>query len=174
VTLQPDRSAALFAFLNEHNIEYVRQDHPPVFTVAEARRHVPPMPGANTKNLFLRDRKGLRHFLVVVGYEKTVDLKALTGILDVRKLGFSSPDRLRRYLGVDPGSVSVMGLVNDQGVDVELIVDSELWSADAFLCHPLTNTSTIVIAKDDLIRFLELTGHQPYVVEIPARDTSPS
>ena len=174
MTMAPDSVAELLAFLKRHQIDYVRQDHPPVFTVEEALRHVPPLPGAHTKNLFLRDRKGLRHFLVVVGYDKTVDLKALTGVLGVSKLGFSSPERLQRYLGVDPGSVSMMGLFNDKEADVELVVERGLWSAEAFQCHPLTNTSTIVIAKDDLIRFLDITGHRARVLEIPvrgARDT---
>jgi Ala-tRNA(Pro) deacylase len=159
----------IFAFLQEHNIEYARQDHPAVFTVAEALQFVPPLPGARTKNLFLRDRKGRRHFLVVVGYHKNVDLKELTGLLGVSKLGFCSFDRLQRLLGVDPGSVSILGLVNDTGAEVELIIDKNLWSAEAFQCHPLTNTSTIVIEKDDLIRFLDATGHPARVLEVPGR-----
>ena len=91
----------IYQFFADHGIEYERHNHPPVFTVEEALRLVPPLPAAKTKNLFLRDRKGKRHFLVVVGYEKAVDLKALTSLLGVSKLGFASPQRLKRYLGID-------------------------------------------------------------------------
>ena len=159
----------IYRFLDDHDIEYERHDHPAVFTCEEAERLVPPMPGAKTKNLFLRDRKGRRHLLVVVGYEKAVDLKALTSLLGVSKLGFASPARLERYLGVEPGSVSILGLVNDVNQEVEVIVDRDLWEAEAFRCHPLVNTSTLVISRDDLQRFLEITGHRVRTLDVPGR-----
>jgi Ala-tRNA(Pro) deacylase len=160
----------IYAFFAEHGIEYQRQDHPAVFTVEQAKRLVPPLPGAKTKNLFLRDRKGRRHFLVVVDYDKAVDLKALTPVLGVSKLGFASPERLKRYLGVKPGAVSILGLVNDLDGNVEVIVDRDLWKARAFQCHPLVNISTLVISREHLIRFLDATGHQVRVVDVPGRD----
>jgi Ala-tRNA(Pro) deacylase len=160
----------IYEFLETHDIAYERQDHPAVFTVEEALRLVPPLPAAKTKNLFLRDRKGRRHFLVVVGYDKSVDLKALTPLLNVTKLGFASPARLQRYLGVDPGSVSILGVVNDSDNAVEVIVDQDLWQAQAFQCHPLVNTSTLVISRDHLQRFLDLTGHPVTVLKVPGRD----
>ena len=160
----------IYSFLKRHGIAYERQDHPAVFTVAQARRLVPPLPGAKTKNLFLRDRKGERHFLVVVGYEKAVDLKAMSSVLGVSKLGFASPERLQRYLGVDPGAVSILGVVNDARGDVEVIVDRVLWQANAFQCHPLVNTSTLVISRADIKRFLDATGHQVRIVDVPGRD----
>jgi Ala-tRNA(Pro) deacylase len=160
----------IFAFLAEHDIAYQRQDHPPVFTCEEGLRLVPPLPGVKTKNLFLRDRKGQRHFLVTVGYEKSVDLRVLKGILGLRKLGFASPERLKRYLGVEPGSVSLLGIVNDTGGNVEVIVDKDLWGAEAFQCHPLVNTSTLVIAREDIQRILDITGHEVRVLDVPGRD----
>jgi Ala-tRNA(Pro) deacylase len=159
----------IYQFLADHDIEYERHDHPPVFTCEEAERLVPDMPAAKTKNLFLRDRKGRRHFLVVVGYEKAVDLRALTSLLGVRKLGFASPERLKRYLGVDPGSVSILGLMNDVNQAVEVIMDEGLWGAEAFRCHPLVNTSTLAISRDDVQRFLEITGHQVRTLDVPGR-----
>jgi Ala-tRNA(Pro) deacylase len=159
----------VYQFLADHDIEYERYDHPPVFTCEEAERLVPDMPAAKTKNLFLRDRNGRRHFLVVVGYEKSVDLKGLTSLLGVRKLGFASPERLKRYLGVDPGSVSILGLVNDVDQVVEVIVDESLWGAEAFRCHPLVNTSTLAISRDDVQRFLEITGHRVRILDVPGR-----
>ena len=159
----------IYKFLADHNIVYERHDHPPVFTTAEANRLVPPLPAAKTKNLFLRDRKGQRHFLVVVGYEKVVDLKALTSLLGVKKLGFASPQRLRKYLGLDPGAVSILGVVNDLDRAVEVIVDQKLWKAKSLRCHPLVNTSTLVISRDDIERLLEITGHQVRRLNVPSR-----
>jgi Ala-tRNA(Pro) deacylase len=160
----------IFNFLADHNIAYTRYDHAPVYTVEEAERLVPPMPGAKTKNLFLRDRNARRHFLVVVGYEKSVDLKALTQLLGVSKLGFGSPERLQRYLGVDPGAVSILGLVNDTERGVELIMDRSLWEAEEFRCHPLVNTSTLAIPRRNLLHFLEITGHEARVLDVPGRE----
>ena len=159
----------IYQLLEENNIAYERHDHPPVFTCEEAERLVPPMPGAKTKNLFLRDRKGRRHFLVVVGYEKAVDLKALSPLLGVSKLGFASPARLQRYLGVNPGAVSILGLVNDSNQEVEVIVDKDLWGAEAFRCHPLVNTSTLAISRDGVRRFIESTGHRLRILDVPGR-----
>lgn len=159
----------IYQFLAEHDIEYERHDHPPVFTCEEADRLVPPLPAAKTKNLFVRDRKGRSHFLVVVGYEKVVDLKALSSLLGVSKLSLASPDRLRRYLGVDPGSVTILGVVNDSNKEVEIIMDEGLWDSKAFRCHPLVNTSTLVISREDLQRFLDTTGHKIRILNIPGK-----
>lgn len=159
----------IYQFLAEHDIEYERHDHPPVFTCEEADRLVPPLPAAKTKNLFVRDRKGRSHFLVVVGYEKVVDLKALSSLLGVSKLSLASPDRLRRYLGLDPGSVTILGVVNDSNKEVEIIMDEGLWDSKAFRCHPLVNTSTLVISREDLQRFLDTTGHKIRILNIPGK-----
>ena len=157
----------IYPFFAEHGIGYERHDHPAVFTCEEADRLVPPLPGAKTKNLFLRDKKGRRHFLVTVGYEKAVDLKALSSLLNTSRLSLASPERLRKHLGVDPGSVSMLGVVNDSNGEVEVVVDGVLWDSEAFLCHPLVNTSTLVILKEDLRRFLDLTGHSVRVLDVP-------
>jgi Ala-tRNA(Pro) deacylase len=159
----------IYQFLTTHNIQFTRHDHPAVFTCEEALRLVPPLPAAKTKNLFLRDRHGRNHFLVVVGYEKRVDLKRLTGLLGVTKLGFASAERLQRHLGVEPGAVSILGVVNDVDQGVEVVMDEALWTADAFQCHPLVNTSTLVIPREDLMRFLDVTGHAVRVLDVPHR-----
>ncbi len=156
-------------FLDTHGIEFERHDHPPVFTCEEADRLVPELPAAKTKNLFVRDRKGHRHFLVVVGYEKVVDLKALSSVLGVTKLGLASPDRLRKYLGVDPGAVTLLGVANDSNKAVEVIIDEDLWDSQAFRCHPLVNTSTLVISRQNVKRFLEITGHKLQILSIPSK-----
>jgi Ala-tRNA(Pro) deacylase len=156
-----------FKFLSENGIVYQRHDHPPVYTVEEAKRLVPPLPGAKTKNLFLRDKKGKHHFLVVVGAEKQIDLKMLQKLLGVGRLSFGSPDRLARYLGIAPGAVSLFAIYNDTDCRVALIVDRVLWDSDAFQWHPLVNTSTLVISRPDVERFVMQTGHTFRILEIP-------
>ena len=144
--------------------------HPTVVRVQEANRLVPPLPAAKAKNLFIRNKKGRRHFLVVVGYEKAVDLKALSKVLNAGGLSFASPKRLQKHLGVDPGSVSILGLVNDTSGSVEVVMDENLWHAKAIQCHPLVNTSTLVISKEHIDRFLEVTGHEAKVIDVPGRN----
>jgi len=159
----------IYSFLESNGINYERFDHPAVFTCEEAERLVPQMPGAHTKNLFLRDRKGVRNILVVVGYEKSVDLKKLKDVLDVDKLSFASPERLQECLGLDPGSVSLLGLINDSDHAVELVIDESIWKAESILCHPLVNTATLVISREGIEKFLQVTGHEPTIVNVPER-----
>ena len=150
-------------------MSYERFDHPAVYTVSEAKKLSPEMDGASTKNLFLRDKKGIRHFLVVVPQDKQVDLKELSSILEASRLSFASPDRLKKYLGIEPGSVSILALLNDPEKTVEVFVDNELWNAEIILCHPLVNTSTLAITRDGIKQFLEKTGHYLMLVEIPIK-----
>jgi Ala-tRNA(Pro) deacylase len=161
----------LSAFLAAHRIDPACHAHPPVMTVAESERLVPPLPGAKTKNLFLRDRKGVRHFLVTVPHALAVDLAALGEALTAGRLGFASPDRLLRHLGVTPGSVSLLALVNDTAHAVEFVVDRTLWEAVAVQAHPLRNDATMVIAHADLERFLAATGHVPRVIDVPGQSS---
>src|SRR5947207_5073275 len=100
-------------FLAAHGIAAPRFEHPAVMTCEESDRLVPPLPGAKSKNLFLRDRKGLRHLLVTVPPERAVDLNALGAALGVGRLGFASAERLDKHLAITPGSVSLLALVND-------------------------------------------------------------
>ena len=158
----------LSAFLVAQGIDAPCHAHPPVMTVAESERLVPPLPGAKTKNLFLRDRKGVRHFLVTVPHVLAVDLDALGGVLDAGRLGFASPDRLLRHLGITPGSVSLLALVNDTAHAVEFVIDRTVWDAVAVQAHPLRNDATMVIAHAELERFLAATGHVPRVIDVPA------
>lgn len=159
----------LMEFLEQHGIRPPRHEHPPVMTVEESLRLVPKFPGAKTKNLFLRDKKGRRHFLVTVPHDKAVDIDALADAIGVNGLGFGSEERLSKYLGIKPGSVSLLALVNDEARAVELVLDKALWDAEAVHAHPLVNTATMVIPHADLERFLAATGHQPRVLDVPAK-----
>lgn len=157
----------IYSFLDYHCIAYQRCDHPAVFTVAEVKRLVPPLDGTHTKNLFLRDKKGRRHVLVVVGSDKQVDIKGLSGVLGFDHLSFGSPERLKKYLGIEPGSVSLLALLNDANREVGVFIDRELWGAAALQCHPLVNTTTLVIAREGIARFLAATGHAYRLVDMP-------
>lgn len=159
----------IYSFLDSHGISYQRFDHPAVFTCEQANELRMPIPGKDTKNLFLRDEKGKRHFLVTVGHEKQVDIKTLKKVFDVQKLSFASPDRLKTYLGVDPGSVTLLGLVNDAAHAVEVFIDEAVWSANAVCCHPLVNTATLCISHEGIEKFLRATGHEWRVVNIPSQ-----
>jgi Ala-tRNA(Pro) deacylase len=162
-------TSAFFEFLSEHGIAYQRCDHPAVYTVEEAARLVPQLPGAKTKNLFLRDKPGRRHFLVCVPAAKQVDIKRLSDVIDATRLSFGSADRLRQHLGVEPGAVTLLAVFNDPAHRVDLFVDEDLWQAEAFQFHPLVNTSTVVISRGAVTRFLELTGHRLHLVKVPER-----
>ena len=159
----------VYQFLADNQIEYKRHDHPPVFTVADVERLVPPLPAAKTKNLFLRDKKGKRHFLVVVPAQKQVDIKALGGVIGADRLSFGSPDRLKRYLGVDPGSVTILALIRDPEHVVEVVFDESLGKEQAFQFHPLVNTSTLVISRKNLLRFIDATGHEIRNLDVPEK-----
>jgi len=158
----------LDAFLAKHGVAAVRHSHPAVMTVEESERLVPKLPGAKTKNLFLRDKKGARHFLVTVPHDLPVDLNALGTVLGAGRLGFASPERLAKHLGITPGSVSLLALVNDGSHAVEFVIDRALWEAPAVQAHPLVNDATMVIEHGDLARFLAATGHAPRVIDVPA------
>jgi Ala-tRNA(Pro) deacylase len=164
----------LDAFLREHGIAAPRHEHAAVMTVEESERLVPKLPGIKTKNLFLRDKKGLRHFLVTVPHDRAVDLNALGAALDAGRLGFASPERLLRHLAITPGSVSLLALINDQAGAVEFVIDRALWDADAVQAHPLVNTATMVLAHGDLERFVAAIGHPPQVIDVPAAERATS
>jgi Ala-tRNA(Pro) deacylase len=157
----------IYEFLDANNVSYERHDHQAVFTVEESKILSPELNGASTKNLFLRDKKGIRHFLVTVLEDKKIDLKALSYVLDSSRLSFASPERLKKHLGIEPGSVSLLALVKDSENNVEVFIDKEIWEDEAILCHPLVNTSTLVVPHKDMKSFLEKTGHGVRLIEVP-------
>jgi Ala-tRNA(Pro) deacylase len=155
-------------FLAVHGFVFERYEHPAVMTVAESESLALDLPGAKTKNLFLRDKKATKYFLVTIPAALTVNLKQLGALLGVAGLSFASPERLLNYLGVLPGSVTLLGLVNDPAHHVQFVIDQALWDAPALQAHPLVNTATMVVPQADLIRFLAATGHAPQIISVPA------
>jgi len=158
----------IYTFLDNHNITYQRFDHPAAFTCEQAMEVCPEMPGASIKNLFLYDKRTNQHFLVVVGKEKHVDLKQLKSILNVSNLSFASEERLQKYLGVTPGSVTILGLINDTTHAVDVIFDINL-KDKTLQCHPLVNTATLTIPFENIKKFLTITGHEYQFIDIPTR-----
>lgn len=163
----------IYEYLKDNGISYQRYDHEAVYTCEQADCLDIPGGSAKTKNLFLRDRKGKRHFLVTVGADKSVDIKALETVVGAKGLSFASPERLERYLGLQPGSVTLFGVINDHEGNVEVIVDRDLFGYDGMQCHPLVNTSTLVVSMGDIMKFLGLTGHQPRVLTVPGQENAP-
>jgi Ala-tRNA(Pro) deacylase len=156
----------IFEVFDELGIEFEKYEHPPVYTVEEADLHRGKLPGGQTKNLFLRNKKGKRHYLLVVAADKKVDLKSLRGVFGEAALSFASEERLKKYLGVEPGSVSPFGLINDSNREVVVVIDQDLLHHDALGFHPNVNTATLIIDKDDFLRFLKHCGNEVRVVSL--------
>ncbi|MBT3346801.1 MAG: prolyl-tRNA synthetase associated domain-containing protein [Gemmatimonadetes bacterium] len=160
----------VLALLDDLGVDYQRVEHRAVFTFEEAEEHVPRLEGVHTKNLFLRDGKGRRHFLVVVSSDARVDLQALAAALDVRKLGMASEARLLKHLGVTPGAVTLLGVVNAAAGAVEVVIDKGVLAAGQPLhCHPLVNTSTLAIPWEGLQRLFDKIGQAFTTLDVPGR-----
>ncbi len=135
-------------------IPYEHYTHPPVFTSEEAAQHWAGIPAARVKNLFLRNKKGDRHYLVILEIGKQADLKHLVKIIGDDRLSFGSAERLMKTLGLTPGSVSPFGLLNDPAGVVRVIVDEDLRRADRLIFHPNINTASLTVSVADFERFL--------------------
>jgi Ala-tRNA(Pro) deacylase len=154
-----DNTQKVFEVLERLDITYVRHQHPPVFTVEQAEQHWKNITGAHCKNLFLRNKKGNRHYLVILEASKQADLRTLAQKLGEDRLSFASPERLMRFLGLEAGSVSPFGLINDSQKQVKVIVDSVLKEVDLVNFHPNINTETVGITYSDFEKFLAWIGH---------------
>jgi Ala-tRNA(Pro) deacylase len=159
----PATRQQLFARFAELGIDTRTVDHPPVFTVAESSKLERELPGDHTKNLFLKDRKD-RLFLVVALADAKIDLKSLHKTLGCDRLSFGSPGLLMEVLGVPPGSVTPFALINDEARRVTVVLDADMMRHERLNYHPLANTATTSIARDDLIAFIRSCGHDPRVV----------
>jgi Ala-tRNA(Pro) deacylase len=161
-----DLESTVAARLSELGIAYMRYEHPAVATVDEARRHWADIAATHCKNLFLRNQKGTRHYLAIVEYSKSVDLRKLAEQIDDGRLSFGSPERLMKHLGVTPGSVSPFGLINDRQHAVQVTIDRDLRSAQRLSFHPNINTVTFTVSGDDFKRFLDACGNPVRYVSV--------
>ena len=165
MTTPPTSPDQLFAHLEALGIRTQTVKHPPVFTVEEAKALRGDLPGAHIKNLFLRNKKG-EMWLVVAEESRAIDLKVLGARLDAGRLSFGSPERLMTHLGVAPGAVTPFALINDRLGQVRVAIDRAVLEADPVNCHPLTNDMTTAIAPQDLLTFLERSGHKPVILDL--------
>ena len=152
--------------LAELGIAYERYEHPPVPTVEDAEKYWAGIDATHCKNLFLRNQKGNRHYLVVLLHAKKADLRAVADQIGDGKLSFASPERLRTHLGLTPGSVSPFGLINDQAHAVRVVLDRDLKAAQRVSFHPNINTRTLVLARADFDKFLAACGNSVQVAQI--------
>ena len=154
-----DPARAVYDTLERLGIAFVRHDHPPVFTVEEALAHWADIDATHCKNLFLRNKKGNRHYLVVAAHDRPVSIARVADLVGDDRLSFASPERLARHLGLTPGAVSPFGLINDAQHEVRVVVDAGLKDAVRVGFHPNVNTATVVVAMADFERFLASTGN---------------
>jgi Ala-tRNA(Pro) deacylase len=140
-------------------ISFDRYEHPPVATALEADEHWAGIDAVHCKNLFLRNQKGNRHYLVIVKHPKRADLRGVADQIGDGKLSFASPERLLAHLGVTPGSVSPFGLINDASREVRVFLDADLKAAERISFHPNINTVTVVLTFTDFERFLADRGN---------------
>lgn len=150
----------VYDVLEKLNISYVQHEHPPVFTVEQAEQHWENITGAHCKNLFLRNKKGNRHYLVILESSKKAALKSLEKQLGEDRLSFASEERLRKYLGLETGAVSPFGLINDNRKEVQVVIDRDLKKAERINFHPNVNTATVGVSFEDFERFLNWCGNR--------------
>ena len=168
MTAQPafDRDR-LLAWMAEQGIDHVTHDHPAVFRVEEGLELKAAMPGAHTKNLFLKDKKG-RLWLISARQDTVIDLKRAPSLIGSDRLSFGNETLMWETLGVRPGSVTALGLINDLDRRVAFVLDRRLWDAETVNFHPLTNTATTALDQATFRRVLALLGREPLVVDFEA------
>jgi Ala-tRNA(Pro) deacylase len=165
--LAPLSPQELLDRLADLGIEAETVEHEPVFTVAESQHVKARIPGAHSKNLFLKDKKG-RLFLITAKSETPIDLKRVHGTIGASgRLSFGSAEQLRAVLGVEPGSVTPFAVANDRTRQVTMILDANLMEHERVNFHPLVNSMTTGVSRDDLLKFLRSTGHEPLILRLP-------
>jgi len=169
----PATPSDLFAFLDELGVPHATVTHPALFTVEQSRELRGTIPGAHTKNLFLKDKKDAL-FLVTTLEDAVIELKSLHRRLSASgRFSFGSADLMRATLGIEPGAVTPFAAMNDTDRRVSVVLDAALMRHATVNCHPLVNIMTTSIASADLLRFLEATGHPPRIVPVAEQAAPP-
>ena len=171
-SIMPATPDDLFAFLDRLGITHETVTHPPLFTVEESQALRGKIPGGHSKNLFLRDKKGAL-FLVSALEDTAIELKSLHRTLGASgRFSFGSADLMRETLGIEPGAVTPFAALNDTDRRVTVVLDAAMMEHAQLNFHPLRNTMTTTIARDDLVRFLAETGHPPRIVPVSHADSN--
>lgn len=160
--ITPDQ---LLASLNAQNIDFELHRHRAVFSVAESEDLDAAIPGAHTRNLFVRDKRE-NMFLITLLSDTKIDLSKLADLIGAGRLSFGSPDRLMKYLGVTPGSVTPFSIMNDRDHKVTLVLDAEMMTKDIVNYHPLINTMTVGLSPASLMKFLENCRVTPQIIDL--------
>lgn len=156
----------LFHLLDDLGIRTTTYDHEAVFTVEQSSKIKQDIPGGHTKNLFVKDKKGSYFLIVAEGIAK-VALNRIHSLIGASgRVSFGKPEALMEMLGVEPGSVTAFAPINDTSNRVKVVIDEPLLRFDQINCHPLTNTATTTISKEDLLRFLEHVNHEPQIIKV--------
>ena len=163
--------AGLRADLDALAIPFEHHEHEAVFTVEESRGIKDAIPGEHTKNLFLKDAKGA-FWLVTVPADARVNLKALPAAIGCKRVSFGKPDAMERLIGITPGSVTPLAMINAKPGSLTCVIEAGLAAADRINVHPLRNTATIGLSGADTLRLLRHWGHAPLVAEIPVQETA--
>ena len=161
-----EKKEEVLAWLQEHDVVYTLVEHPPAYTMQDIEMFGVSRHGAVCKNLFLRDDKGKRHFLLSVCGDKQVNLAAIGEALGVRRLGFASEERLARYLQLKKGAVTPLGVLFDKEHAVPVFLDKDLAAAETVGVHPCDNTATLFLAYGELKRALALAGAEVNEIDI--------
>lgn len=156
----------IYDVLDSLEIKYNKYEHEAIYTVEEANNLNICIPGEHCKNLFIRNSKGDVHYLVILKDAKKVDLKLIAKQVESTKLSFASEERLYRYLGLKPGSVTPFGLINDENSDVIVLIDKDLVNASILNFHPNVNTATIGVSYSDFEKFIKWHNNKFYYVDI--------
>ncbi len=149
----------LYALLDSLGIAYDYHGHPAAPTVEIAARYWKDLDATHCKNLFFRNHKGNRHYLVIMEHTRELNIRDLEQRLKQGKLSFASPERLLRYLGLTPGSVTPFGLIHDTDKHVHLFLDENLATSTRISFHPCINTASLVISYADFLKFLAYCGN---------------
>lgn len=150
---------ALYALLTQLNIPFEYIEHPPAPTIEIARQYWAGHDAKHCKNLFFRNHKGNRHYLVILDCDCEMDIHSIEKQLHQGKLSFASEKRMEKYLGVKPGSVTPFGLIHDEEHHVHVFLDKNLRKAERLSFHPCINTASLIISYDDFVRFLDHVGN---------------
>lgn len=156
----------VYDFLETHGIEFDYYEHPEAPTIEIAKQFYRGEGTTLCKNLFFRNHKGNKHYLVIMDSRHEMDIHSIEKVLHQGKLSFASPERMMKYLGVRPGSVSLFNLVNDVNHDVILFVDEELMRAEKVSFHPNDNRASLVISSDAMMKFISAVGNRFEIMKL--------
>lgn len=156
----------VYETLDMLSIPYDSCTHSAVYTIAEIEDYSLESARTHCKNLFLRNSKGDQHYLVLTEPDKKTDTKSLARQIESTRLSFASPDRMAKYLGLEPGAVSPFGLINDANKEVEVLIDRDLAKREKITFHPNINTASLTISYDDFQKYIKWCGNKVRYVDV--------